>query len=73
MKSYYWLLATLLVLSFGVLYLFFESVQNAEYLYKTDNQCVNFADSIQKSSVLFRNKSSIANYELCSCVENGLL
>ncbi|MGC1630590.1 MAG: hypothetical protein WA749_00620 [Gelidibacter sp.] len=73
MKSYYWFLATLLVLSFGVLYLFFNGVQNNEYLYKADNQSVNAVDSIQKSSVFFRNNSSIANYNLCSLVENGLL
>lgn len=44
MKSYYWLIVTLLVLSFGVFHLFFDRVHNLECYYKTDKPLVGFID-----------------------------
>ena len=71
MKSYHWLLATLLVLCFCVFYLFFDGVQNIGHVDKMDEPASDFID-IQKSSVLFRNKSSMENCFTYSYVNNGL-
>ena len=79
MKSFYWLLATLLVPLFSVYPVVYDRVQNDEYHYKIDKETAVFIDNkameksmsdvfvpsnrIQKFSSLSSNGTSMSNYE----------